>query len=465
MRRSGLSSRRWRAGVWCGLCVLCLATLALRDTLHYLLPEYDTHRKRWCLPPLVEVDGCTSWRPLLLHHPTCPCTRKVLVLHDTCSDIVALDAEGYLSFTQENFGDSTCSDQATLRGPRQHVISISSKAMTNADLTALNSTITQVNEVYKGWVLRLYTEVTPQSLPGLCSLVCSNHNLDLCDVNNMSNPVKKADKSGRVGWRWAILGDPLVSAWVVRHLYQALLPREAHAITQFINSDKCWHLMWDHITHTKSPLGSGLVGGKTSWGAKELINIRRHLLQEISNFDDEELLLKELLLPLMGADIMAHDSVTCRHTPGAVPFPSRRQPGHWVGMPSSESLFHLGKTSNMPTTTHKHEKKTLKHPTQGHSSVRDYPEQDKSGIRLVDIKDGTSIKVSQGTGQQSQFTTHTSPKVQKSNHASHKKKVNLMSHKMQRLDPAWEAEVNKEFGIPVCPSACRPLLHPDWDYC
>ena len=40
------------------------------------------------------------------------------------------------------------------------------------------------------------------------------------------------------GWEWGVLGDPLVSAWETRDLNSVILEREAHAVTQFINSDQ-----------------------------------------------------------------------------------------------------------------------------------------------------------------------------------------------------------------------------------
>ena len=39
-------------------------------------------------------------------------------------------------------------------------------------------------------------------------------------------------------WEWSVLGDPLVDAWETRNFGEAILPRESHAVTQFINSDQ-----------------------------------------------------------------------------------------------------------------------------------------------------------------------------------------------------------------------------------
>ncbi|XP_071515000.1 uncharacterized protein [Panulirus ornatus] len=434
MRRGGIWSRRWRSALWCGVCLLCLVTFAIKDALNYLLPDHEAHRNHRCPPPPVELDGCASWRPILVSHPTCACTRRLLVLHDTCADFVALDTEGHVSFMQEYFGNSTCSDQATLRGPRQHVISVSSDDMNSAELAALNATITQVSEVYKGWVLRLYTRVTPQNSAGLCSLACANHNLDLCDVRNLSQPISLSDEAGRLGWRWAVLGDPLVSAWAVRRMDRTILSREAHAVTQFINSDKCWHMMKDHASHAHDPRGSGLLGGKTSWGVTQLQHISQHLLQ-IKNAEEEERIVKEQLLPLMGDDAMIHDSVSCSQSSGVVPFPSRRRPGQWVGMPAPKPSQQLYQKLSQPYMARKPTNGTSKRPSQRETPAGHFAPGEKTEFIRAGVKHNASQRPRTG-----------SPGLR------------------QEL-PRKEAEINRQNGIPTCPSSCRPLLHPDWEYC
>ncbi|XP_068211409.1 uncharacterized protein [Palaemon carinicauda] len=473
MRRACSSNwwRRWRGIVWCCLCLLCLALLAIWDTLGYLLTSSYNNRKRHCPPPPVEVDGCASWRPLQLSHPTCNCTRKLLVLHDTCTDFVATDANSYLAYTKEYFGHSHCSDQATLKGPRQHVVSLSIEHVTRPELAALNRTVQEVNSAYKGWQVRIYTPSANHSHPDLCSLVCSNPNLDLCDVRGMSKPVDANVRQGRTGWRWAVLGDPLVSVWLVRYQDQVVLEREAHAVTQFINSDKCWHLMKDHASHANAALGSGLIGGKTSWGLKRLSRIRRKLTSEIHTISDEETLLEDTLLPLMGHDVMIHDSVTCQKSTESVPYPSQRQPGQWVGMPSlSLQSDMLKPETDVPHKITKEPIKNSKKPFSSkktaESPILDPTKHDSNQIPPGAIanrpegslnQEGKSKSVNKmQTGSLSHVTKafKREPKVPQ--------KLKNNSH---HIDPAKEEEINQASGIDVCPYSCRPHLHTEWKYC
>lgn len=55
------------------------------------------------------------------------------------------DASGYLTYVREYFGNSTCSEEATLRGPHQHVVSISLPAAAGeGDLASLNLTVSEI---------------------------------------------------------------------------------------------------------------------------------------------------------------------------------------------------------------------------------------------------------------------------------------------------------------------------------
>ncbi|XP_064091450.1 uncharacterized protein LOC135205083 [Macrobrachium nipponense] len=473
MRRACSSSwwRRWRGIVWCGLCLLCLALLAIWDTLGYLLTSPYDNRKRHCPPPPVEVDGCASWRPLQLSHPTCNCTRKLLVLHDTCTDFIATDANSYLAYTKEYFGHSHCSDQATLKGPRQHVVSLSIDHVTPKELAALNRTVQQVNSVYKGWQVRIYTPSANHSHPDLCALVCSNPNLDLCDVRGMSKPLDASVQQGRTGWRWAVLGDPLISVWLVRYQDQAILEREAHAVTQFINSDKCWHVMKDHTSHANAALGSGLLGGKTSWGLRRLSRIRRKLTSEVHTVSDEETVLEDTLLPLMGHDVMTHDSITCQKSIESVPFPSQRQPGQWVGMPTPDRQPEMlepktGGQSELKKRTVKNSKKPfLSNKTVKSSNVVS-AKHDSNPIlpaATVNRQEGSHNQEGESKSvhkKQTGSLSHITKAFKREPKVPQKQKNNSY-----HIDPSKEEEINHANGIVVCPYSCRPHLHPEWKYC
>lgn len=73
---------------------------------------------------------------------------------NSCTNMGTSDASGYLNYVREYFGNSTCSEEATLRGPHQHVVSISLPAAAGeGDLASLNLTVSEI--VVRDCVLRI----------------------------------------------------------------------------------------------------------------------------------------------------------------------------------------------------------------------------------------------------------------------------------------------------------------------
>ncbi|XP_076065780.1 uncharacterized protein LOC143039513 isoform X2 [Oratosquilla oratoria] len=267
-----------------------------------------------------------------------------------CVEVEPHDPASYLTYTSTFHGNSTCSAAATLRGPNQLVLSTSAVINSPSQAHLFEKSARQAQDLYRGWTLRLYTSTSGSDLNLICPVVCKYPNVDLCTVEKAG----LADLSSAEpwGWKWAVMGDPLVSVWETRRLDEALQVRDAHATTQFANAPQCWHVMRDHSGHMRT-VGSGMVGGKGSWGLDNAVKLRRQLLSKAStNGDakergrtsdpknkensDVEVVLGE---HLGTTDTMMHDSVACTYAGGAsaVSFPSVRPPGTWVGMPQSLS--------------------------------------------------------------------------------------------------------------------------------
>ncbi|XP_063597135.1 uncharacterized protein LOC134773817 [Penaeus indicus] len=202
-------------------------------------------------------------------------------------------------------------------------------------------------------------------------------------------------------------------------------------------------MMLDHTSHAGDPLGSRLLGGKTSWGGPMLTHLRHRLLQEVHGPKDVDGILVEELLPVMGEDVMTHDSVTCSSTSGALPFPSRRPPGHWVGMPRQKSPLRrpLAAVPKAETTA-----LTTQMPSAG--TVAGSRPDEGATVRKVTSPPGKTTSSVQGRRRPSKKPS--------------KGKAEASKSEEPKED---EVKVNEEAGIPVCPVACRPHLHPDWEYC
>lgn len=144
--------------------------------------------------------------------------------------------------------------------------------------------------------------------------------------------------------------------------------------------------------------------------------------------NDFLLLFQEKVMPHLGNDVMTHDSFTCHSSVGAVPFPSKRPSGQWVGMPT---LF----------ASHNFQK-------------------DQSKLNFIDFK--SQKDMISGKSQSPNALTRSEVVYQWSGYVIPTiLKTGWGTTSQEQL----QEEVNKKNGIPPCPYSCRPLLHPDWKYC
>ena len=135
------------------------------------------------------------------------------------------------------------------------------------------------------WILRLYYQISKDSLTWtkLCSLVCNDPNIDICDAEdnpmygkfvnkqlmyeNVNKQLKyfifvgNISKVFPLNWRFLPALDKQVDIILVRDLDSNITPREVSAYEDFIQSEKHIHIMRDHPDH-----GVQMLGG--TWGAK-----------------------------------------------------------------------------------------------------------------------------------------------------------------------------------------------------
>ncbi|CAL4106172.1 unnamed protein product, partial [Meganyctiphanes norvegica] len=91
---------------------------------------------------------------------------------------------------QSSHGVSTCSNDATLRGPGQYVASYSLYGdFHNEYHNGVQHVVKQVGNKYPGWIMRLYhdLDITEEhKRKWLCNLACQNPHLDLCNIRNIT---------------------------------------------------------------------------------------------------------------------------------------------------------------------------------------------------------------------------------------------------------------------------------------
>lgn len=164
-----------------------------------------------------------------------------------------------------------------------------SGAIVNAQLTP---------HVYPGWTARFYCDLSvPEDARRL--LAKQGAQVQLVQQGPLAH-IKPM-------WRFMASDDPGVDFFLCRDADSRLNVREATAVHAWLQSGQRFHLMRDHIFHMELML-AGMWGGT----AGVLPPLQECLLQAPGYFDNrfgDQAFLKDLVWPLIKADLCTHDSV------------------------------------------------------------------------------------------------------------------------------------------------------------
>ncbi|XP_045103837.1 uncharacterized protein LOC123499613 [Portunus trituberculatus] len=266
----------------------------------------------------------------------CPCQRNVTATLPSCP---SAGVAGVAS-VKDALGESTCSDWATARGGNQRVISYSLfGAFPSAYHRGIEELAGEVHKAYPGWTMRVYHALNlsrEAERAWLCVLACQHPHLDFCHVANLSGGVGDIrDTVGSV-WRAAVLGDALVTRYMIRDADAPILAREVHAVREWLSSGKCFHVMRDSPHHDQAVM-AGLWGGCGDWQASALPRLRDQLFKwspKRAPPSVDQLYINMLLWPLIRRNLTAHDSYHCASFTATRAFPTRRKGRDFVGMRS-----------------------------------------------------------------------------------------------------------------------------------
>lgn len=244
--------------------------------------------------------------------------------------------------------NTTCSEFAAYRGPGQKVIAYtyyeanvkqkkSFDAFNRDYFAGIESNLKLVNQMYgPEWVMRLYYQMPnkeSQNWSKLCHLVCNNPQLDICDIEH--NPkYGNISKVYPLVWRFLPALDATVETLLVRDLDSQISNREVAAVSEFLKSNKEFHVMRDHPYH-----GVAILGG--TWGVK-LSNskVRQAFAKSFARMakdpqskaprtkaGPDQVLLKRHVWPWAHSVAMSHDAYSCQEFSNSSPFPTQRQAG------------------------------------------------------------------------------------------------------------------------------------------
>ncbi|XP_071536832.1 uncharacterized protein [Panulirus ornatus] len=234
----------------------------------------------------------------------------------------------------------TCGRRAWAAGVGQQVVAFSLYGENPDYWHGLHQILSKVRQLYPGWLVRLYTDPSGRASV-LCPLLRDHPHLHVCDVTNLPPPLGNLSLVHPMMWRVAPLGDPQVTAMIVRDSDSQVSEREAVAVRAWLGSGKSFHVMRDHPAHT-TPILGGMWGARWGYQDPKLVTRAAHDLTVLRNkmlnlaqgrhkTGEDQHILRMVLWPAMVGRVVAHDSYTCLWFPDSKPWPTQRVGHAFVG--------------------------------------------------------------------------------------------------------------------------------------
>jgi hypothetical protein len=171
--------------------------------------------------------------------------------------------------------------------------------------------------IYPGWICRYY--VGNSTVSKAADIVKQLESYKHVEVIRMS---EEGDWNGMF-WRFYPISENDVEVMISRDTDSRLSFREKYAVSEWLSSDKKFHIMRDHPYHTFKILGG-------MWGAKKgILSNMKELIDSFNKGDywqiDQDFL-SEVVYPKIAKEVLVHDEFT-----NAGKFPKKRNDLEFVG--------------------------------------------------------------------------------------------------------------------------------------
>ena len=176
-----------------------------------------------------------------------------------------------------------------------------------------------IKTIYPTWRMRVYFDNTvPESIVNKLR----NDDVELIDMS-ISN-------LNKMSWRFLAVSNSKYAC--MRDIDSRLSTREAFAVKEWIESNKKFHVMRDHPSHSNYAMSGGM------WCSTEFPSMES-LLKDVTNqaYLQDMTFLNNIMWPIVKKSVLQHDSFSCIKF-GAKPFPTAR-----VGWEHIGSVFINGK--------------------------------------------------------------------------------------------------------------------------
>tara|TARA_R110002167_G_scaffold366296_1_gene594548 strand:+ start:1765 stop:2430 length:666 start_codon:yes stop_codon:yes gene_type:complete len=149
------------------------------------------------------------------------------------------------------------------------------------------------------------------------------------DLRNRTNTeiVLKSDGGIGIGtlWRFLDASDLSADVMISRDADSRLNGREAAAVSEWLQTDKSFHIMRDHPYHKTEILG-GMWGVKNPFLGDMKHLISRYVMGDFWEIDQD--FLREVIYPIIENNSLVHDEFFEKK-----PFPTKREGLNYVGKP------------------------------------------------------------------------------------------------------------------------------------
>jgi len=172
----------------------------------------------------------------------------------------------------------------------------------------------KILEIYPGWSMRVYYDNTVP-IDIIDKLSEKNH-IELINLTN--NKIKN-----KMLWRFTVLLDKSVDRYIVRDIDSHLSFREKHAVDEWINSGKKFHIMRDHPSHCNFAMSGGMWGGKYDNNLVDIFNTN-FLDYNYQKYILDMNLLNTKFWDYIKKDVLVHDSFQLKNYGNCITFPKKR---------------------------------------------------------------------------------------------------------------------------------------------
>jgi hypothetical protein len=141
--------------------------------------------------------------------------------------------------------------------------------------------ISLASEMYPGWQVRIYVDNT------VCTRALKEMHTAGADMRLIRN--SRGSFHGAF-WRFLVNDDDTVDRFIIRDIDSRLNFREQVAVNEWIESDKSFHIMRDHVNH-RYAIQAGMWGGKAGkvqiwplvnqWSKFDYYSCDEHFLQNV----------------------------------------------------------------------------------------------------------------------------------------------------------------------------------------